>query len=247
MGMTESYSAHDDNMRIYLHSLILAFGRQLSLRQRVIGTAEVYLSRFFTRASIHEVNVYLVVASCVYVACKAEECPQHIRTVTSEARVLWPDYISPDPTKIAECEFYLIEELDTYLIVHHPYRSLNGLVQAMSDMHSELALSSDELQSVWSSINDSYATDLLLICAPHIIAMACIYMTIVLKSPLVRPSRPPERIKARIDLLVSFLGESGIDVEKLSECVQEMISLYKRWELYDENACRNQLAKSLVG
>lgn len=192
-------------------------------------------------------NVYLVVAACVYVACKTEECPQHIRTINSEAKVLWPDYITPDPTKLAECEFYLIEELDTYLIVHHPYRSLLAISRAMMETYPQLALTPEELQSAWSMINDSYATDLLMIFPPHVIATACIFITIVLKSPLVRPTRPPERIKARIDLLVSFLGDSGIDLEKTSESIQELISLYTMWEKYDENRCREILCSELLG
>jgi cyclin C len=188
----------------------------------------------------------VVVAACVYVACKTEECPQHIRTINSEAKVLWPDYITADPTKLAECEFYLIEELDTYLIVHHPYRSLTEISKAMMETYPQLALTPEELQSAWSMINDSYATDLLMVSSPHIIATACIFVTVVLKSPLVRPTRPPERIKARIDLLVSFLGDSGIDLEKTSESIQELISLYIVWEKYDENRCRDLISNELL-
>lgn len=244
LGITDhSLNAHDPQIRIYIHCMIQVLGRHLSLRQRALATAEIYISRFFTKASIHEVNLYLVIATCVYVACKAEECPQHIRTITSEARSLWPEYITHDATKIAECEFYLMEELETHLIVHHPYKSLREFSQAMT---GQLTLSQEELQSAWSMINDSYATDLILLYAPHIIAMACIYITIVLKSPLMRPTRPPERIKARIDLLVSFLGESGIDLDRIADCIQEMISLYIRWENYDEESCKQAIKKQIL-
>ena len=41
------------------------------------------------RASIRETNPYLVVATCLYIACKMEECPNHIRTVVTEARQEW--------------------------------------------------------------------------------------------------------------------------------------------------------------
>lgn len=217
------------------------------MRQRALATAEVYLSRFFTRVSIYEVNVYIMVATCVYVACKTEECPQHIRTVTSEARGVWPDFVTHDATKIAECEFYLIEELDSFLIVHHPYRSLLQLTQAMTNFNTQLSLVMEELQSVWSMINDSYATDLLLLHPPHIIAAACLYVTVVLKSPLIRPQRPADSVKARIELFVSFLGHSGIDLERIVETIQELISLYYRWEKYDEAACRAQLSKAILG
>jgi transcription initiation factor TFIIIB Brf1 subunit/transcription initiation factor TFIIB len=41
------------------------------------------------RACIRETNPYLVVATCIYIACKMEECPNHIRTVVNEARSEW--------------------------------------------------------------------------------------------------------------------------------------------------------------
>lgn len=189
----------------------------------------------------------MMVATCVYVACKTEECPQHIRTVTSEARGLWPDYVTHDPTKIAECEFYLIEELDSFLIVHHPYRALIQLTQAMSSFNSQLTLVIEELQSVWSMINDSYATDLILLYPPHIIAATCLYITVVLKSPLIRPARPPDTVKARIELFVSFLGHSAIDLDRIVENIQELVSLYVRWETYDEVRCRSVLSKAFLG
>lgn len=244
LGATDlSLTAYNYQIRLYIHCMIQVLGRHLNVRQRVLATAEVYIARFFTKATIQEVNVYLVIASCIYVACKAEECPQHIRTIASEARSLWPEYITHDATKIAECEFYIMEELDTHTIVHHPYKPLTEISRTMT---GQLALSQEELQSTWSMINDSYATDLILLYAPHIVAMACIYITIVLKSPLMRPSRPPERIKARIDLLVAFLGESGIDLDKMADCIQEMISLYSRWENYDEESCKQLLKKHIL-
>lgn len=226
--------------------MVRLLGRQLNVRQRAIGTAEVYLTRFFTRISFFEVNAYAMVATCVYVACKTEECPQHIRTITNEARSLWPEYVSPDPTKIAECEFYLIEELDSYLIVYHPYRSLIQLTESLTIANSQLTLLSEEIQSAWSMINDSYATDMLLLYPPHIIAMACLYITLVLRTPLMRQSRSYESVKAKFDQFVFFLGNSGIDLESVIDAIQELISLYVRWESYDESRCKLILSKHIL-
>ena len=39
----------------------------------------------------------------------------------------------------------------------------------------------EELQNAWSLINDSYITDLHLLLPPHTIAVAAIYITVVLK------------------------------------------------------------------
>lgn len=212
-----------------------------------MATAEVYVSRFFTMVSVYEVNAYMIITTCVYIACKIEEFPQHVRTISAEARNLWPEFVTHDATKLAECEFYLIEELDSFLIVHHPYRSLIQITQAMIKFDSQLTLVIEELQSAWSMINDSYATDLILLYPPHIIAFSCLYVTVVLKSPLIRPSKAPDTVKARIELFVRFLGKSGIDLEHVVENVQEMISLYVRWENYNENAVKAIFTKQMLG
>ncbi|CDR36861.1 CYFA0S01e05072g1_1 [Cyberlindnera fabianii] len=200
---------YDMHMRIYIHSLVNKLGRRLNVRQFALSTAEVYLLRFLTRVSLKEVNLYLLITTAVYLACKIEECPQHIRTVVSEARNLWPEYIPHDATKVAEFEFYLIEELETYLVVHHPYRSLLLINETLAEFNQKpqqihtttttttsttttttsngmtpagpLTLSPEELQSSWSIINDSYVCDLPLLFPPHIIATAAVYLTIVLK------------------------------------------------------------------
>jgi cyclin C len=177
---------YDYNMRIYLHNLLIKLGRRLNIRQVALATGEIYLIRFLTRVSIKEINVYLLVTTCVYVACKVEECPQHIRLILSEARNLWPEYIPQDTAKLAEFEFYLIEEMDLYLFLHHPYRSLIQIKDYLIDNFDTFGfkLTDDELQNSWSLINDSYITDLHLFLPPHIISIAAIYITIVLKKNL---------------------------------------------------------------
>jgi hypothetical protein len=62
----------------------------MSTRQQAIATAQVYLKRFYTKNEIRQTNPYLVLTTAFYLACKMEECPQHIRFVVGEARGLWP-------------------------------------------------------------------------------------------------------------------------------------------------------------
>ncbi|ODV67025.1 cyclin-like protein [Hyphopichia burtonii NRRL Y-1933] len=177
---------YDYNMRIYLHTLLVKLGRRLNIRQVALASAEVYLTRFLTRVLLKEINVYLLVTTCIYVACKIEECPQHIRLIISEARNLWPEYIPHDITKLAEFEFYLIEEMESFLFLHHPYKSLMQIRSFLEENYSVYGfrLTNDELQNCWSLINDSYITDLHLLFPPHIIAVASIYITVVLKKNL---------------------------------------------------------------
>lgn len=81
-------------------------------------------------------------AACCYVAAKAEETPVHVKSVVVEARAVFASEsclfgcydpvanrqarlgVHFDNIKLAEMEFYLLEELDFHLIIFHPYRSL---------------------------------------------------------------------------------------------------------------------------
>lgn len=164
-----------------------------------------------------------------------EECPQHIRTVVSEARSLWPDYIPSDPSKLAECEFYLIEEMDSFLLVHHPYRSLMHLVKVLN-------LKLEDQQTSWAIVNDAYMTDLPLLYAPHIIALVAIYLSFHLKTA--NPSSGTEKTaRAHEKKLVDWLAASPVDIKNIIDATQDLIALYEIWESYNEKQCKEVITK----
>lgn len=172
----------DWNLRIYCYFLIMKLGRRLNIRQHALATAHLYLSRFMLKVSVREVNLYLLITTCVYLACKIEECPQYIRNLVSEARSIWPEFIPPDPTKVTELEFYLIEELECYLIIFHPYYAMEQIVEILKNEPYQIKFQIDDIQNCWSLINDSYINDVHLVYPPHIIAMACMFITLVIKN-----------------------------------------------------------------
>ncbi len=65
-------------------------GRRMTVRQQALATAQVYVRRLYTKVEIRYTNPFLVLATAFYLACKTEECPQHIRLVVGEARNMWP-------------------------------------------------------------------------------------------------------------------------------------------------------------
>ena len=77
------------------------------------------------------------------------------------------DIMTADTAKLGECEFYLISEMNSQLIVHHPYRTL-------LDLQTSLALSPDEMSLAWYVINDHYLTDLPMLHPPHVITMTSV-------------------------------------------------------------------------
>lgn len=233
----------------------------MSTRQQALATAQVYIKRFYTKNEIRHTNPYLVVTTAFYLACKMEECPQHIRFVVAEARNFWPDFIALDVSKLGECEFALISEMNSQLIVHHPYRTL-------SELQPELALTSDEVALAWSVINDHYLTDLPLLYPPHVIAVMAIIVAVVFKpsqtnfhgsaAPIASAMRdggmnilaalgdrngsgPP----ARIQKLIAWLAESEVDIRAVIECTQELVSLYEVWEQYSEKHCKELLGRMI--
>lgn len=235
-------SAWEQPARICLFELTNDLGSRLQARQRVVATAHTYQMRFLTKVTLYEVNAYLLVATSLYVSSKVEEQPQHIRTVSSEARGLWPDRMPHEPTQIAECEFYMIDELSSCLLVYHPYYALDPIRRSMSQY---LALSTEEVQGIWEVLNDSYASDVMLTYRPSIIGLAAIYFTLLLRPHLCTTSTDPQSRKKRVESLAQFLGQCDSNLEELANCVQELVSLYARWERHDQKEALRELNKTL--
>ncbi|KAI0803413.1 cyclin domain-containing protein [Xylaria sp. FL0064] len=169
------------HLNIYFNQQLGRLGKRLGVRQQALATAQTYLKRFYCTVEIRRTNPYLVIATSLYLACKMEECPQHIRLVVSEARSLWPvDTLTLDISRLGECEFFMISEMHSQLIVHQPYRTLTSL-------QGDLFLSQDEANLALSIVNDHYMTDLPLLYPPHIIALTAILLALVL-----RPNSPGE-------------------------------------------------------
>ncbi|KIK57464.1 hypothetical protein GYMLUDRAFT_247097 [Collybiopsis luxurians FD-317 M1] len=119
---------------IYFADIISKLGKKLQLRQRVIATAIVFFRRFYLKNSYCETDPYLVLSACCYVAAKAEESPVHIKNLVSESRAFFSQLpynlksFPSDNSKLAEMEFYLVDDLECDLVVFHPYRTLLALV-----------------------------------------------------------------------------------------------------------------------
>lgn len=256
--------SYDTEMRIYLHIQLQKLGGKLNMRAVPLSTAEVYMLRFLSNVSLKEVNLYLLITTCTYLACKIEEAPQHIRTVSNEARNLWPEYIPHDLTKIAEFEFYLIEEMDNYLIVHNPYKALSQLKTVLAgatfslngntgyskatDNVNCLVLTQQETEAAWQIVNDAHATDLPLLFPPHIIAVTAVYMAVVLGSgrtiTVESPGLPtkPGLAEGRLEVLTNFMAVSGIHLQEVMESVQEILTLYEVWDTaFDEVRLRKRV------
>ena len=170
------------------------------------------------------------------------------------------DFIVSDVSKLGECEFYLISEMNSQLIIHHPYRTLH-------ELQATLSMAQDDISLAWSIINDHYLTDLPLLFPPHVVAVTAIFLAMTLKptqaglqaaastaAALSSTSTMPKdqsgpntgvlsTQQKKVQNLVSWLAEGEIDIKAVVDCSQEIISLYDVWEQYNEKTCKEQVGR----
>ncbi|CAL9194759.1 hypothetical protein C4D60_Mb07t25820 [Musa balbisiana] len=166
-------------IKIHMSLQIWKLALYVKVRQRVIATAITYLRRVYTRKSMTEYDPRLVAPTCLYLASKVEESTVQARLLVFYIKKMYAGASSSDEKyrfeikDILEMEMKVLEALDYYLVVFHPYRPLLQLLQD--------AGITDLTQVAWGLVNDTYKMDLILIHPPHMIALACIYIACVLK------------------------------------------------------------------
>nr|XP_043610061.1 cyclin-C1-2-like [Erigeron canadensis]XP_043610062.1 cyclin-C1-2-like [Erigeron canadensis]XP_043610063.1 cyclin-C1-2-like [Erigeron canadensis]XP_043610064.1 cyclin-C1-2-like [Erigeron canadensis]XP_043610065.1 cyclin-C1-2-like [Erigeron canadensis]XP_043610067.1 cyclin-C1-2-like [Erigeron canadensis]XP_043610068.1 cyclin-C1-2-like [Erigeron canadensis]XP_043610069.1 cyclin-C1-2-like [Erigeron canadensis]XP_043610070.1 cyclin-C1-2-like [Erigeron canadensis]XP_043610071.1 cyclin-C1-2-li len=166
----------DDFKLIKLHmtNYIARLAQNVKVRQRVVATAVTYMRRVYTRKSMTEFDPRLLAPSCLYLAAKSEESTVQARLLVFYIKKIYPDEkYRCEIKEILETEMKILEALNYYLVVFHPYRALSQLVQD--------AGMSDATQLTWGLVNDTYKMDLILIHPPHLIGLACIYVASVVK------------------------------------------------------------------
>ncbi|KAJ7961603.1 Cyclin family protein [Quillaja saponaria] len=141
-------------IKMHMANYILKLAQHVKVRQRVVATAVSYMRRVYTRKSI-TVQAKLIVF-CIKKLYSDEKYRYEIKD-------------------ILEMEMKVLEALNYYLVVFHPYRSLSQLLQdaGLNDMSLT--------QLTWGLVNDTYKMDLILVHPPHLIALACIYIASVLR------------------------------------------------------------------
>ncbi|KAI0057270.1 cyclin-like protein [Artomyces pyxidatus] len=184
-----------------------------------------------------------------------------------------------DNSKLAEMEFYLVHDLECDLIVFHPYRTLMALCGKEAILNvaeagelgigvdggprywgtgeGKLELEEGPLQMAWFIINDTYRSELCLLYPPHMIAIAAIYLTLVLNvttraaiqtqaQAQNQPAPPPTRRSSRTSSsgthkkapqdIVGFMAGLNVSMSLVATIAQEIIALYTLWDRYKEDA-----------
>ncbi|XP_059448385.1 cyclin-C1-2-like [Corylus avellana] len=163
-------------IKMHMATYIWRLAQFVKVRQRVVATAVAYMRRVYTRKSMTEYDPRLVAPTCLYLASKAEESTVQARLLVFYLKKLYADEKHRYEIKdILEMEMKILEALNYYLVVFHPYRALSQLLQdaGLNDISMT--------QLTWGLVNDTYKMDLILVHAPHLIALACLYIASVLR------------------------------------------------------------------
>nr|CAB3479023.1 unnamed protein product [Digitaria exilis] len=184
-------------VKIHMSFHIWRLAQQVKVSQRVVATAVTYFRRVYTRnqgvilenqelwsnidsvtrKGMLEYDPRLVAPTCLYLASKVEESTVQARLLVFYIKKMCgagpDDKYRFEIKDILEMEMKLLEALDYYLVVFHPYRPLLQLLQD--------AGITDLTQCAWGLVNDTYKMDLILIYPPYMIALACIYIASGLK------------------------------------------------------------------
>uniref|UniRef100_A0A7N2KWZ2 B-like cyclin n=1 Tax=Quercus lobata TaxID=97700 RepID=A0A7N2KWZ2_QUELO len=166
-------------IKLHMANYIWKLAQNVKVRQRVVATAVTYMRRVYTRKSMTEYDPRLVAPTCLYLASKAEESTVQARLLVFYLKKLYADekyrYDRYEIKDILEMEMKILEALNYYLVVFHPYRALSQLLQDAN--LNDISMT----QLTWGLLNDTYKMDLILVHAPHLIALACIYIASVLR------------------------------------------------------------------
>ncbi|KAJ2932538.1 hypothetical protein H1R20_g4528, partial [Candolleomyces eurysporus] len=224
---------HLDFLAIFFANVITKLGKKLQLRQRVIATATVFFRRFYLKNKYCETDPFIVIPACIYVAAKAEESPVHIKNVISESRSLFSQTYGiktfpSDNSKLAEMEFYLVDDLECDMVVYHPYRTLLALCKKEASNGEEgeegeaeeagelgTGIGAEDGPSFWGSGHGKL-----------VLSEEAFQTTWSIINDTYRSELYP----------ITFLAQLNVSLPLVATIVQEIISLYTLWDRYKDEA-----------
>ncbi|KAK8327022.1 hypothetical protein V6Z12_A11G155400 [Gossypium hirsutum] len=200
-------------IKMHMANYIMKLAQNVKVRQRVVATAVTYMRRVYTRRSMSGYDPRLVAPTCLYLASKAEESTVQARLLVFYIKKLSSDEKYRYEIKdILEMEMKILEALNYYLVVFHPYRTLSPLLQdaGMNDMSMT--------QLSWGLVNDTYKMDLILTHPPYLIALACIYIASVYREKDI----------------TTWFEELRVDMNVVKNISMEILDFYENKMIADE-------------
>jgi cyclin H len=140
--------------------------RELRLPRKVLNTSLTYIKRFYISYTSMDFDPQLIVLTCVYLACKAEEC------YISAAELGRLSGVPPEA--LLRYELAVLQGLRFDLLVHSPYRAIEGCVQELA-----AGVAADTVSTVkaaaYAVMDALLLTDAPLLYTPGQLALAAYY------------------------------------------------------------------------
>ncbi|KAG7481252.1 hypothetical protein MATL_G00065160 [Megalops atlanticus] len=144
-----------------------------AMPKSVVGTANMYFRRFYLNNSLMEYHPRTIMLTCAYLACKVDEF-----NVSSSQFV---GNLQENPAaqekaleQILEYELLLIQQLNFHLVVHNPYRPMEGFLIDLKTRY--LTLENPEMlrKTADDFLNRATMTDVGLLFSPSQIALTAV-------------------------------------------------------------------------
>lgn len=148
-----------------------------AMPKSVVGTAVMYFRRFFLNNSAMEFHPRIIMLTCAYLSCKVDEfnvsSSQFVANLVHES----PAGQERVAEQILEHELLLIQQLNFHLVVHNPYRPMEGLLIDLKTRYPTLENPESLRKNVDDFLTQASLTDVGLLFAPSQIALTAILNT----------------------------------------------------------------------
>nr|XP_046242941.1 cyclin-H [Scatophagus argus]XP_046242942.1 cyclin-H [Scatophagus argus] len=192
-----------------------------AMPKSVVGTAIMYFRRFYLNNSIMEHHPRIIMLTCAYLSCKVDEfnvsSTQFVGNLLQESpagqeRVL---------EQILEYELLLIQQLNFHLVVHNPYRPMEGLLIDLKTRYPTLENPETLRKSADDFLTQAAMTDAGLLFSPSQIAL-----TAILNSA----SRAGLSMESYVTECLGLKGDKET-LSKMYDSMRRMKTLLKKYEL----------------
>lgn len=145
-----------------------------AMPKSVVGTALMYFRRFYLNSSIMEYHPRIIMLTCAYLSCKVDEfnvsCTQFVGNLLQET----PEGQERVLEQILEYELLLIQQLTFHLVVHNPYRPMEGLLIDLKTRYPTLENPESLRKTADDFLTQAAMTDAGLLFPPSQIALTAI-------------------------------------------------------------------------
>ncbi|KAM9360304.1 cyclin-H isoform 1-T1 [Symphorus nematophorus] len=192
-----------------------------AMPKSVVGTAIMYFRRFYLNNSVMEYHPRIIMLTCAYLSCKVDEfnvsSTQFVGNLLQESpagqeRVL---------EQILEYELLLIQQLNFHLVVHNPYRPMEGLLIDLKTRYPTLENPESLRKSADDFLTQATMTDAGLLFPPSQIAL-----TAILNSA----SRAGLNMESYLTECLGLKGDKET-LSKMYDSMRRMKTLQKKYEL----------------